>query len=192
MYRSIEKDRRSRQEQLNNEDIDEYHLQTIFMITLADAQSKEMKLTRNPINNIQIIDMTDVLQRRMSFSHQWKEYGYNIHDLATEGFFALNETCAVQCFSCGVIWTRFPKDVPSHTLHRITSRCCRKVIGNEIIERKEDARLVKVECINWKSGDIQLCSVMARKSSFGLMDWLQIDSTIEEIAKARFYCNQEK
>jgi len=177
---------------LKNEDIDEYHLQAIFMITLADALSKEMKLTRNPINNIQMIDMTDVLQRRMSFSHQWKEYGYNIHDLATEGFFALNEPYTVQCFSCGIVWTRFPKDVPSHTLHRITSPYCRKVIGNEIIERKEDTRLLKVEYTNWKSGDIPLNSVIARKSSFPLMDWLQIDSTIEEIAKAGFYCNQEK
>jgi len=57
-----------------------------------------------------------------------KDLAFNVKDLAMkdEVFFSLlkNNTC-IQCFSCGIILTKFLPDIPSFVLHLLASPSCK-------------------------------------------------------------------
>jgi len=69
--------------------------------------------------------MTDESHRIRTYNANWDQTLFDIHDLANEGFFSLSHTSLeIQCFSCGLILTRFPSNMSIFAIHFIKSPQC--------------------------------------------------------------------
>jgi len=63
----IDNMKQSREEEIKNEKADEYHVNAAQAITLPDSQSKEIQNRNESVNDVRTIDITDCMQRRITF-----------------------------------------------------------------------------------------------------------------------------
>jgi len=84
-------------------------------------------------------DLTDEQHRLRTFNANWNQALYDIKDLENEGFFSLSTTNNnMQCFSCGIISTKFPSNTSSFIIHLLASPNCKHLIRSEETNKTDD------------------------------------------------------
>jgi len=114
-----------RQSLLQKQHVSPYHLTTAkFIADTTQYMRLKYPLTCLP-NDATTFDITDETHRFRTFNSNWNPTSFDTQDLANEGFFSLATTSHnIQCFSCGIILTKFPPHVSSFAIHLLASPEC--------------------------------------------------------------------
>jgi len=114
-----------RQQLEEKQNVSKYHYKAAQCVSqTASYMQLEYPYTRQ-VNDVTKFDMTDESHRIRTYNANWDRTLFDIHDFANEGFFSLSHTSLeIQCFSCGLILTRFPSSVSIFAIHFIKSPHC--------------------------------------------------------------------
>jgi len=109
-----------------------YHFQTALTLALTQTHLRYLYPEKQYINDLNSIDITNEQQRRSTFHQNWDETIYNVQSFAQNGFFSLTQhNDMIQCFSCGLLITRFPHDIPIFTIHLLLNPNCRHIANHD-------------------------------------------------------------
>ena len=110
---------------LETQNVSKYHYKVAQCISQTATYMQLEYPYTNQINDVTNFDMTDESHRIRTYNANWDQTLFDIHDLANEGFFSLSHTSLeIQCFSCGLILTRFSSNVSIFAIHFIRSSHC--------------------------------------------------------------------
>jgi len=117
-----------RQQLLKKQNISMHHYKTAQYISNTISYMQLKYPHTHQTNDATTFDMTDESHRIRTYNVNWDRTLFDIHDFANEGFFSLSHTSLdIQCFSCGLILTRFPSNVSIFAIHFIKSPHCPQV-----------------------------------------------------------------
>jgi len=107
-------------------------------------------------NDTRTFDLKDEQHRLRTFSANWNQALYDIKALANEGFFSLSSTNNnIQCFSCGVILTKFPSNTSSFIIHLLASPNCKHLIQSDVTNKTDGTYRTTQLCHIGSSKDFQ-------------------------------------
>jgi len=119
----IPQDRRST---LQTQPVSQYHLNAARIIANTAMHTRLIQPLMQHPNDVTTFDITDEQHRLRTFNANCNQALYDIKDFANEGFFSLStNNNNVQCFSCGVIVTKFPSNTSSFITHLLASPRCK-------------------------------------------------------------------
>jgi len=134
-----------RQQTLQKQTISTYHLQTAKFIADTTIYLRLKYLYTCHTNDVTTFDITDETHRVRTFNDNWDKTLYDVKHLANEGFFSLSTTNTnIQCFSCGIIITKFPSNTPSFVLHLIASPNCKHLRSTDDISKPDKYSHLKI------------------------------------------------
>ena len=126
----------SRQQLLKAQNVSTYHYKTAQRISNTTSFMQLKYPNTHQPNDVTSFDMTDVSHRIRTYNANWNRILFDKHDFADEGFFSLSNTSLdVQCFSCGLILTRFPSNVSIFVIHFIMSPDCQHLYAQDPINK---------------------------------------------------------
>ena len=115
--------------ELQHQSVSTYHFNTAKQLANTAIFMRLNHPHTYHTNDITTFDVTDETHRLRTFNDNWDRTTYDIKDFANEGFFFLHTTnLNIQCFSCGVIITRFPPYVSSFVIHLLASPDCKHLL----------------------------------------------------------------
>ena len=115
-----------RQRTLKQQTVSQYHTHTAKFIGDTTIYMRLKSPYVCHINNVTTFDLTDEQQRLRTFNESWDWTLYDVKDFADEGFFSLStNNTYIQCFSCGIIVTKFPPNISSFAIHLLASPNCK-------------------------------------------------------------------
>jgi len=83
-------------------------------------------------NDASTFDLTDEQHRLHTFNANWNQALYDIQDFANEGFFSLSTSDNnLQCFSCGIILTKFHSNTSNFIIHLLASPTCKHLTRSD-------------------------------------------------------------
>ena len=125
-----------RQQLLETQNVSKYHYKAAQCISQTASYMQLEYPYTSQINDITNFDMTDESHRIRTYNANWDQTLFDIHDLANEGFFSLSHTSSeIQCFSCGLILTRFPSNVSIFAIHFIKSPHCIQLYEHDPVNK---------------------------------------------------------
>jgi len=126
----------SRQQHLKTQKVSTYHYKTAQCINNTISFMQLKYPNTHQLNDVTSFDMTDESHRIRTYNANWNRTLFDIHDFANKGFFSLSNTSLdIQCFSCGIILTRFPSNVSIFAIHFIMSPDCQHLYAQEPINK---------------------------------------------------------
>ena len=126
----------SRQQHLKAQNVSTHHYKTAQCISNTISFMQLKCPSTHQLNDVTSFDMTDESPRIRRYNANWNRTLFDIHDFANEGFFSLSNTSLdIQCFSCGIILTRFPSNVSIFAIHFIMSPDCHHLYAQEPINK---------------------------------------------------------
>jgi len=115
--------------ELQHQSVSTYHFNTAKQLANTALYMRLNHPHTYQTNDITTFDVTDETHRFRTFNDNWDRTSYDIKDFANEGFFSLHTTnLNIQCFSCGVIITKFPPYVSSFVIHLLASPDCKHLL----------------------------------------------------------------
>jgi len=124
--------------ELKQKSVSTYHFNTAKQLANTALYMRLNHPHTYHINDITTFDVTDETHRWRTFNDNWDRTVYDIKDFANEGFFSLHTTnLNIQCFSCGVIITRFPPHVSSFAIHLLASPDCQHLLSKDTTNKTD-------------------------------------------------------
>jgi len=125
-----------RQQLLQKQNVSKYHNNAAQCISQTTSYMQLEYPYTHPVNDVTKFDMTDESHRTRTYHANWDRTLFDIHDFANEGFFSLSHTSLdIQCFSCGLILTRFPSNVSIFVIHFIASPHCLQLYDSDPVNK---------------------------------------------------------
>ena len=107
--------------------ISQYHVRTAKLIADTALHMRLPSLNKCQLNDVTKFNLTKEHHRLRTFNNKnWDRTVHDVTDLAKNGFFSLSKTTTyIQCFSCGIIITKFLPNVPIFLFHWLASPDCK-------------------------------------------------------------------
>jgi len=124
--------------ELQHQSVSTYHFNTAKQLANTALYMRLNHPHTYQTNDITTFDVTDETHRCRTFNDNWDRTSYDIKDFANEGFFSLHTTnLNIQCYSCGVIVTKFPPHVPSFVIHLLASPDCKHLLLHDTTNKSD-------------------------------------------------------
>jgi len=107
--------------------ISQYHVHTAKLIADTALYLQLRSFNKCQINDVTTFNLTNEHHRLCPFKNKnWDQSLYDVTDLAKNEFFSLSKiNTHIQCFSCGIIITKFLPSVPIFLFHWLASPDCK-------------------------------------------------------------------